>query len=61
MFVYSYIIHMCRVYENINMYMLHVSILYSYFVGLEDPKSDELYSSLGPPSVNKIMFIILLL
>ena len=62
-FVYMH--YSCRVYQNIcTIYILYVilcSILYSYIVSLEGPKADELYSSLGPPSVNKVIIIIILL
>ena len=66
-YVFVYMHYSCRVYQNINMfiYILYVilyyiicSILYSYIVSLEGPKADELYSSLGPPSVNRIIMLI---
>ena len=36
-------------------------MVYSYIVSLEGPKADELYSSLGPPSVNKVIIIIIII
>ena len=63
-FLYTCIIHVeyiriliCTIYI---LYVILCSILYSYIVSLEGPKADELYSSLGPPSVNKIIIIIIL-
>ena len=43
------------------LYYIICSILYSYIDSLGGPKADGLYSSLGPPSVNKVIIIILLL